>query len=665
MNNKFSRIVCGFLSVVMCIFSTVNVVNVNAEDAASEPVTGAITATTASISLVRDNQNLVINEYTEVKHNDVLSLKFAWETIEDHKNIPPVTFAYDLSSVMKNITLDQQTITTIDATYRIVGQMLYIDIEKGKAGRSGTCSLSGKVNLDNAQVDNEGRTEITFIDMTLTPKAPSLVTGLQVNKSAGAFEQVGDKFYQNFSVQVYNYSQLTVSGAVLTDTLGPDSNLFAGTTLENYKILDSEGNVYNNYDGTGSVSTGSSITLPAIPSNKDVKITYRVEVSKDKALNGIAGNNRATVGYSSAGDNKIAEGQAWANPSIPKVEKTGVLDPDTKDKITWTIKVTPNDIAGDADFVVIDTPEGISASVIQGLIAGSVLINNDTAVRIPKSAMGPLVGDSYIINYTTPLTDEYKNQILDKYIKNDIEVTFTIDDTPYVYTDPETVQIKGMDVTYADKTAKNVDYSTGVIEWESKIYIPNDDSAENQLTYYKFSDWVNGYVASSGGTMGYSKFADDIKNTILIDGVPFTDSMGTFMLNGNKDTINIEFSADFINNHHDKTVTISYKTYIDKTVDNYENLTYNNSTQSEMRFTDNTYRSQQSDAVVAPDFISNKKTKSVNGGNNSKPHALGWVINHRAVGYTYETGDVITITDSLPVGYRLIENSIGMQTEGY
>ena len=32
MNNKFSRIVCGFLSVVMCIFSTVNVVNVNAEE---------------------------------------------------------------------------------------------------------------------------------------------------------------------------------------------------------------------------------------------------------------------------------------------------------------------------------------------------------------------------------------------------------------------------------------------------------------------------------------------------------------------------------------------------------------------------------------------------------------------------------------------------------
>ncbi len=665
MNNRFSRIVCGFLSVVMCIFSTVNVVNIRAEDADSEPVANAITATTTSITLVRNGNNMEINNYTEVKDGDELSLKFAWETIEDHKNIPPVTFSYDLSDVMKNISLDEQTIKTTDATYRIVGQMLYIDIEKGKSGRSGTCSLSGTIDLDNAQVDNEGRIEISFVDMTLTPKAPSLVTGLQVNKSAGAFEKDGDKYYQNFTVQVYNYSQMTVSGAVLTDTLGPDSNLFAGTTLENYQILDSNGSVYQNYNGTVSVSAGASITLPDIPSQKDVKITYRVEVDKDKALKGIGGNNRATVGYSSSGDSKIAEGQAWANPSIPKVEKTGVLDPDTKDKITWTIKVTPNDIADDADFVIIDAPDGISASEIHDLIPGSELVDNDTAVKIPKTAMGSPDNGTYTIEYTTELTDEYKNQILDKYIKNDIEVTFTIDNDSYVYTGSSSVQIKGMDVTYADKTATEVDYEAGIIKWESKIYIPNDDSAENPLSSYKFSDWVNGSISGIGNSTGFSKFADDINDTILIDGAPFTDEMGTFILNYNKDTIDIEFSADFINAHHDKTVTISYETYIDKTVENYADKIYTNSSKVQFNYADWTGRSQQADAFVAADFVSNKKVKSVNYNNTSKPNVLGWVINHRSVGYTYKTGDAIIITDSLPVGYRLIEDSIGMQTESY
>ena len=188
MSNRFSRIVCGFLSVVMCICSTVHVTNVSAEDVEIIPeYEDAIEVSALSVALKRgDGSFAEINKWTQVNNGDTLSLDFAWEALGNQQ--PPLTFVYDLSDALQNISLGaEQRIETADATYRIVGQTLYIDVAKGKSGRSGTCRLEGTVNLSNAEVDEQGITELKFLDKVMEAYAPSKVTGVSVQKSATEF----------------------------------------------------------------------------------------------------------------------------------------------------------------------------------------------------------------------------------------------------------------------------------------------------------------------------------------------------------------------------------------------------------------------------------------------------------------------------------------------
>ena len=678
MNNKFSRIICGFLSVVMCICSTVHMTNISAEDEAPVPVVAdAITATASSVTLKRDGNFITIDDTTEVRDGDELSLNFAWETIEDDKNIPPVTFSFDLSSQLKNISLDEKTITTNDATYRIVGQMLYIDIAKGKSGRSGTCNLTGNIDLTDADVNDEGRTEVTFLNKTFWPKAPGLVSGLYVNKSAGTFEKVGDAYYQNFKVEVYNGSAVDVSGAKLTDTFGSNDNLFASNTLENFTITNPDETIDTTYNGVN-VAVGATINLPTIPSYKKAVITYRVQVDADKALSkSKVGSNVAEVDYNNGTKDVTAKGVAYVNPDVPTVSKGGSLSDDGK-SITWTITVDPNSMVSNTDFIVVDTPTGLTPETIKNAISGSSIDSENTNnVLIPKSAFGEPNAETgaYSLSYTiSPLPDEYIDQITEKDITNNISVTF---DGKYEYTATSTVRTKAKDVTFIDKSVENFDYETGIINWKSVIYIPNDFSDTDELETYTFTDTLNSYIDYAPAPYGESRFADDIKSTIRIDGAPFSDDMGTFSHgydSGSKyDTITIAFSKSFLDAHHDKNVVITYSSKMDTSAANYKDLTYRNVSKIDFRNSNYTiYRAQEDKAYIASDFMANKKTKTVYDCNRTKPGVLGWVINFRSINHTYEEGDEIVITDLLPEGYELIENpsddyyrAIGMLTEGY
>ncbi len=704
MNNKFSRIVCGFLSVVMCIFSTVHVTNIRAEEVENIPVyNDAIDVTALSVALERDGNFVEINRWTQVEDGDNLSLDFEWTARGTEQ--PPLTFVYDLSSVLQNISLDNQVIPTADATYRIEGQTLYIDIAKGKSGRSGTCQLSGTIDLSNAEVDEGGITEIKFINKVLEAYAPGKVAGVGVHKQAIRCEADGSgQYYQYFTVKVSNNSDdISVSGATFTDKFASDDNLFAdGALFEEFTMTDSAGNpvtVKDENDNTLSsdVAVGTTIKLPELAAQDYVTISYKVKVDKDAALSMKDGANTATVEF----NNSTATGSARANPDIPVVSKTGNLDQNNKDKITYTITVDPGTMVDDStSFVIIDTPDGLDPSLVAGCITGASVPDGMDYVSIPMSAMGdPDQNGVYKLTYTVELPDEYKNQVINKNVRNTVSVTF--DDT-YEYTSTSDIYIPASGNALLNKSVESYDYDTGVINWKVDLFIPNDISETNTLNSFVLSDWLNGYLDSSLGVQGYSYFDEKgetetlakaeavfsgikisavgenqtvlnevpvidvityvLKTAISDDGNPWNDDYGYNLSDTNKGKFStLKFSDEFLDNNAGKTVTLTYSTTMDKSVDGYKSLTYLNTAELSYSFTDggNTI---QSSAHVSPVF---NVVKATNYPQTSNPNAIRWVIRLNSLKYDFDNNEVIKVSDILPEGYEIVPGSHGINIASY
>ncbi|MBQ8411733.1 MAG: hypothetical protein IJX15_08420, partial [Ruminiclostridium sp.] len=348
MEKRFSRIVSGIMSVVMFIFSVVHISGVSAEE---EFVTGVldVTAVSATINGVEITNDTVVND------GDKIKLLFSWElNVGGYK--PPVTFKYDLSSVLKNIVLTEgQTITINDAVYKIEGQDLYITLTAGESGRRGSCQLEGEIDLSGAQLVDGNRVTIQFIDKTYTPMAPSLISGLAVTKTADEFyyDDVAGKYYERYTIKVTNNSNVTATNISLTDTYSTGENsIFTDNTLVDFEI---DGVPYN---GSPAAENGSTISLPDIPGKSEVVITYKTEVSAERALAGKwEVGNQAHVDYFNGENNVSADAYASVyNIPMPKINKTGIYDESTK-KITWTITADAGFIKEDVENVVItDTP---------------------------------------------------------------------------------------------------------------------------------------------------------------------------------------------------------------------------------------------------------------------------------------------------------------------
>ena len=676
MNNRFSRIVCGFLSVVMCIFSTANVVNIKAEDIQIVPeYEDAITVNALSVALKRgDGSFAEINEWTQVNNGDKLSLDFEWTAKNNEQ--PPLTFVYDLSDALQNISLGNQQIDTADATYRIVDQTLYIDIAKGKQGRSGTCRLEGIVDLSNATVDERGVTVLEFLDKSVYAYAPGKVTGVLVEKSAGEFVKEGNEYYQYFTIRVKNKStDNSVKGATLTDTFASDDNLYANSTLVGYTIKNSDNSVHF---GPSDINSGVVTALPEIAAGDYVTVTYKVKVDKEAALNKKNGENVATVGYSSAGDSKTAEGHAWSNADIPVVSKTGYLDQNTKDKITYTITIDPGTLVSDSgNFVIVDTPDGISANIIADAINQNVAedsnkaVASNGAVNIPVGALNTSNG-VYTLTYTVDLPDNFKNQIINKNVKNTVSATF---DGQYEYTSTADIYIPANGSALVNKSVESYDYATGIINWKVELFIPNDDSETNKLASYEFSDWLNGDVSGALGEKGKSYFDDNgatdavdkskaVISGLKVNGQTVDNTIATYdVWNTNSSNISkLTFTEKFLDDHAGETVTLTYSSKMDTSVDGHENLVYTNTSQISFSYENGSSQYLQAHAYVSPSFYTNKKAIHASTTTNN---AVKWSVVLKSHTYNFTLGETITVKETLPAGYRIISDKYGIATENW
>ena len=147
MDNRFSRIVCGILSVVMCITSTIHVTQVSADSSDDITIvesTGILDVTTSEIKI----NGSEITDSTTVNDGDTISLKFSWE-LNTAGYAAPIIFEYDLASQLHNVTLTDKELGNKNGTYYYIeNDKLYIKITKGDYGRLGSCELSGTVDID-------------------------------------------------------------------------------------------------------------------------------------------------------------------------------------------------------------------------------------------------------------------------------------------------------------------------------------------------------------------------------------------------------------------------------------------------------------------------------------------------------------------------------------
>ena len=646
MEKRFSRIVSGIMSVVMFIFSVVHISGVSAEE---EFVTGVldVTAVSATINDVEITNDTVVND------GDKIKLLFSWElNVGGYK--PPVTFKYDLSSVLKNIVLTEgQTITINDAVYKIEGQDLYITLTAGESGRRGSCQLEGEIDLSGAQLVDGNRVTIQFIDKTYTPMAPSLISGLAVTKTADEFyyDDVAGKYYERYTIKVTNNSNVTATNISLTDTYSTGENsIFTDNTLVDFEI---DGVPYN---GSPAAENGATISLPDIPGKSEVVITYKTEVSAERALAGKwEVGNQAHVDYFNGENNVSADAYANVyNIPMPKINKTGIYDEATK-KITWTITADAGFIKEDVENVVItDTPDGTyyTAAYIATVIPGAVSNGDGTvSITVPKAN---LTDGVYTFTYTTDIPAGSDETLFGAFINNKASATFNTDDSSYSYNSETTASIPGKTEQYVTKTAGEFDKENGTIDWEFTVVVPNDPSIK-ELTIWDKVD----YEADQFIDYDSFSFTVGAENPNLI----ITKKQG----NENHE-FNIDFNDGGTNGLNDindvigKTIVVRYKTKVDTNVTGFESLTYKNHAHIWIKNAEYKQLEQYAEDIVTPTVV---VTKGATGTTSYDKHgALGWEIKISQNNYVFSENEVIRIVDTIPTDHYYVDNSVRYWSQG-
>ncbi len=645
MNNKFSRIVCGFLSVVMCICSTVHMANISAEE--TDPnvhnANGVLDITTSEIRI----NGAEVTESTTVTDGSEVSLEFAW-ALSTAGYEAPVTFVYDLSSQLKNIVLDVGSLGQSNGTYYSVkDNKLYIEITTGDYGREGRCNLKGKVNLENAELNNDKTVTLQLIK-EVDVLAPSKVAGVNAYKQAGAFSKADDgKFYQEFTITVSNYSQVAAKNVVLNDTFlsSTAGGIYVGDMID-FTIND------NAYAG----QVGHDISLGDIGKGESVNISYKVQVSPEAVLNGNNKENTIEIDYNDGTENKQITHTVSANPNLPNVSKSHSLNND-QSEITWTITVTPNMLDGldGSSFFVLDTPDSKYADVekISQQITGSSFDLVNKTVSIPFSSFVK-TNDVYTVTYTTDVPASLKNTIFGTNIKNDVNATFTYNGAEYEKTVSDSVYIIGDTTNFISKTGERL--NNGNIKWTFDVTIPDDEYISN------LNLWDNASSANHKIDFSTMKVYDGNNE---ITGLIFTSSQ-TQITNEKVSQFDISFGqgTNALEKIKGKTLTFVCESVPDDQYKDDPNALFKNELSIWVNSTDYRQLYQKVEAIVGSDLIVSKDGEYQSGASGYAP--IKWVIRAKSTGKSnFVENEKITIEDTIPDGHYLRENETTCWAFGY
>ena len=663
MSNRFSRIVCGILSVVMCIFSTAHVTKVSAAVGTVYDVTNLNVISIQTTDICKINGS-AINSETQVKDGDTISVDFVWSQnplIPPETYPAPVTFAYNLTDSFYNVFVaDQDLGTSITNThYYIENNILYIEITEGTADRSGNCYLEGKVDIDQGDLTGDKVTVGIFDSFTVS--APSLLSEVSANKSAGElrYDENAKKFYQHFTVTVKNNSY--TSGAYANNVVISDSypmvsegGVFSGDML-NYEVTTVRKDppyheISRTTEEVGTASPDYTVSVDKLNAQEEVIIEYDIEVNP-KSLLDTSSNRTNTVeaDYNNGSADKTATNSATIYPAFPSINKSASMNQE-ETMITWTITVNEGYLkdVDEAAFTVTDTfiSNYIDSSDITDEHTG-VTVNDNGTVTIDKALFTPAGDGVYTFTYTSDVPESLKESVFGTYVGNKADATFEIDDITYTVGATAGESVSGEIDSFVDKSGEIL--SNGNIQWTFSVAIPDDNNIKNLNIYDSCTQnqriLYNTLEVKDGATVLLNLNYDYQRDNEFQ--IFFGDSWGP---------------TNDLSLIKDKTLTFTYETeIIDET-----SVKYQNTANVWVNSKDGGQVSDSDIATVACKATANKSGQWQPWyDNSSKRNSIYWKIQVNNSGFhTYSEGDVITITDALPSGHAVIDGTFKCSANG-
>ena len=534
-----------------------------------------------------------------------------------------------------------------NASYWIEGEHLYIRLDAGAYDRSnhyGGFTFAGELDLQKID-NNKGKLQIgQNIEYQFDTSSQ---LGIFSDKSAVGYVQWDNNekcYYQEFQV-VVGSTKGSARDVYLEEYL---TDWFDGI----YDVKIKKGGTDTSYNNGAFIPKADPIVIKIgdTPENKNswrdynqtITVTYRAKlnakVDKNELLKynnyGYGEDGKNTVKAKSDVDNVESGASAWIYVPTPVVNKTGTLSPDGQ-SITWRITVKPTDMFGN-DFTLSDK-FGENTYYIN-MEEYYKCFQYNGALALDKSAIRRENGE-YYIEFTTPL------QNLD-YLKENITITNTL-----------TVQFKNVDeiersasvTIYVPKpksdftktltgyqlydSEKGID--TNTFTWNIDYTVPEDvresNKLKNECLYIYDLLEENAVVSKNKENIKITDGeGEDIDFDIDFNGAPKSYEFAVFIKDPVKyigQTIHITYQSEIGGN---KSVS-----YVKNTVVRFPN--------QETTFFDQYF----------PTYTTHKAVSQ----STEKDCVADWVVYIKSnVGY--QPGDEVEITDILPEGLTLVEDSV-------
>jgi len=448
MNKIYRRVVSAVLTVCMVAgFMQIPGFSLSAKAGSAD-----LSTTVTKITL-KGNE---LTDDTIVKNGDPIKISFNWAL--DNLDKTTDRFEVDLNALKKtNISISNSANknTLLDVAFEPVG---FYWVEDGRLiveitseefrlrdNRHGAVSIEGVVQIDDTNLKDGDPVTIELGDKKYTPTfttgiPTSEVTG-QKAASGSLTKDANGNFVQKFTMEV-KANAGDVSNISIADTPGEALGSIAEIQIESSTTDDITLQSFASLADLNSYLAGKTL-----PQDKKFVVSYTTTVDHSNT-DWNKFKNTATVTYT---DNKGATGtknwEAWAYPTDPSVNKSGVLSADGS-AVTWTVTVNLGDYE----------PEDVqSIKDIPGL--GLV---DTTAFDIPFPEGWTANGKIYTYTIADKaVTDEYKESVSSAEITNTAKLTME-DGSEYtttgkVYTEPK---------PWVKKNAGTYNQSTKELTWD-------------------------------------------------------------------------------------------------------------------------------------------------------------------------------------------------------
>ena len=639
MKRKTFRVLSAVMSVIMFIFAGITPLSVFAEGEINGNAVLSITSDDATIN------GVAIVPGQQVHDGDVLALNLKWSLSDDTIAIP-ATIVYDMSHSLKGISIiNGQRMPAVDgngntiATYEVSGQNIIIKLLEGMFGRSGSCELSGVIDLSSVAIADNGDFDVKYFDKTITLNAPDTVPSLSVSKYATNFRRVGDKYYQDFEVKVQGANNATAKNVSILDVFPTGStSVYTGGIL-NATVNGAAASV-SYADG------GSVINIGTVNGTTPVIVKYSIEINGDNIFNPpenttIQSENKAKVRYNGTESGFVS---AWPSyySVMPGISKEGSYDAVNKE-ITWIITVSSN-ILADKNFVITDTLDS-KLSFPSG-IAGSV---SGKTLTLSKNDLIDLGNGKYQIQYKTSVADDYATSAFPVNFTNKAKVEYP--DLSYSCETSKTITTPPLFQRDHYITKKALNANGNKIPWEMELYIPDVDG----ITSVKLQEDTTGWAVNMGEhIIDLSSFKIYGKNGApAVNGTDFNIASSY----NPQHIMFIELTTTFIEANRGGNIKI----YVDTVMQNESSMNYKNTVNVEIKSGDSSINDKAEAIYTAP--LSSEKgllatrIGDIAGDTTGKINPMAWYVNIKGSGHTYNEGDEIKITDTIPDGLTYIAGS--------